>query len=238
LLNKKMKTIMVQERKTEEKRKTEKLETEEPIHMSFDEEVSIPNGKVVLDLKLDKLAIGEKVLSKGIELNIVGPSKVGVIGQNGIGKTTLLKKVLDVLREKEGVSVGYMPQNYDEILNNEEIVIDYLLDGLVDLEENMVTAYMGRSKLNWEEMTGKLSELSYGQRAKIILLKMMLDKNNVLLLDEPTRNLSSLSNPVFRDILNSFKGCVISISHDRRYLREVCGIVYELTENGLKEVEI
>ena len=86
-------------------------------------------------------------------------------------------------------------------------------------------------------MSHPIRELSGGQKAKILLLKMSMDGSNVLILDEPTRNFSSLSNPVIRRMLQQFQGAVISISHDRKYIGEVCDLVYELDENGLHPVE-
>ena len=78
-----------------------------------------------------------------------------------------------------------------------------------------------------------MSELSGGQKAKILFLKMILSGANVLLLDEPTRNFSPLSNPVIRQVLRNFGGSIISISHDRKYIEEVVDTVYELTPQGL-----
>ena len=78
-----------------------------------------------------------------------------------------------------------------------------------------------------------MSELSGGQKAKILFLKMILSGANVLLLDEPTRNFSPLSNPVIRQVLKDFGGSIISISHDRKYIEEVVDTVYELTPEGL-----
>lgn len=233
LLNKKMKNILVQERKAEEKRKTERVETEEPIFIKFNEEVEIPKGKVVLDFKLDKLEVGGKLLSKDINLFVKGPEKVGIIGKNGVGKTTLLKEIKKSLMNREDITVGYMSQNYNEVLPPNVKSIDYILGALEHYESESITSYIGRIKLTWEEMNTVTSKLSSGQKAKLILLHMMLSNNNVLLLDEPTRNISALSNPVVRKMLQSFRGAIISISHDRKYLLEVCDTVYELTANGL-----
>lgn len=83
-------------------------------------------------------------------------------------------------------------------------------------------------------MEHSISELSGGQKAKIFLLKMSLSGANVLILDEPTRNFSPLSGPVIRKILREFPGAIISISHDRKFINEVCDKVYCLTEDGLK----
>ena len=77
-------------------------------------------------------------------------------------------------------------------------------------------------------------ELSGGQKAKVLLLKMSLGNANVLILDEPTRNFSPLSGPVIRKMLREFPGAIISISHDRKYIGEVCGKEYLLEKDGLR----
>ena len=93
---------------------------------------------------------------------------------------------------------------------------------------------MGTMKFTRDEMQHTIGELSGGQRAKIIFLNMVLQKANVLILDEPTRNFSPLSAPVIRQALSEFHGTIISISHDRKYLDEVADVVYVLSEEGLK----
>ena len=93
---------------------------------------------------------------------------------------------------------------------------------------------MGTMKFTRDEMQHTIGELSGGQRAKIIFLNMVLQKANVLVLDEPTRNFSPLSAPVIRQALMDFRGTIISISHDRKYLDEVADVVYVLSEDGLK----
>ena len=79
--------------------------------------------------------------------------------------------------------------------------------------------------------------MSGGQKAKILLLKMSLSEANVLILDEPTRNFSPLSGPVIREVLRDYGGAIISVSHDRKYISEVCEKIYELTEDGLRITE-
>ena len=85
-------------------------------------------------------------------------------------------------------------------------------------------------------MEHRISGLSGGQKAKLLFLKMTLDGCDVLLLDEPTRNFSPLSGPEIREILRSFGGAVISVSHDRKYIDEVCDTVYRLTPRGLERI--
>ena len=237
-LNKEMHVIKAREKVIEGRRQTEKLETEDPIYFSFDKDSVLPNGKRIIELDLDELKIGDKVLAKNIELDVYGPTKVGIIGTNGVGKTTLLKEINKRLADRDDIRVGYMPQNYSEVLNDEDVVMDYLVRDLDEIDFDMIAAFIGRIKLNWDEMNSRIENLSYGQKAKVILLKMMLDKKNVLLLDEPTRNLSALSNPVIREVLKDFEGCIIGISHDRKFLKEVCDVVYKLEPDGLKKTEI
>ena len=86
-------------------------------------------------------------------------------------------------------------------------------------------------------MNGKINELSGGQKAKLLLIKLILDKSEVLVLDEPTTNLSPLSNPVIRKALKDFDGCIISISHDRKYIDEVIDDLYILNSDGIKKIE-
>ncbi|MGE4486062.1 MAG: ABC transporter ATP-binding protein, partial [Oscillospiraceae bacterium] len=84
----------------------------------------------------------------------------------------------------------------------------------------------------------KITELSGGQKAKLLFLKMILDGCNVLILDEPTRNFSPISGPVIRNVLKAYKGAVISVSHDRKFIRGVCERIYRLTDTGLTETDI
>lgn len=126
-----------------------------------------------------------------------------------------------------------MPQNYEELLKLEMTPVEYL-DKSGDKEERTrIRTYLGSLKYTADEMDHPIRELSGGQKAKILLLKMSLSGSNVLILDEPTRNFSPLSGPVIRKLLKEFPGAVISISHDRKFINEVCDKVYELTEDGL-----
>ncbi len=102
-------------------------------------------------------------------------------------------------------------------------------------ELTRIRTYLGSMKYTIQEMDHAIRDLSGGQKAKILLLKMSMDHRNVLILDEPTRNFSPLSGPVIRQLLQDFPGAIISVSHDRKYIQEVCCRVLELREDGLHE---
>ena len=208
-------------------------EMEEAILTKFPPEISIPKGKEVLSLELPCLCIGGKQLSGAVELNINGPERVGIIGNNGAGKSTLLKEIWHILKERKDICAAYMPQDYAEVLDYEASVIDFLA---ADSHKDTITkvrTYLGSMKFNHDEMLSKTGKLSGGQKAKILFLDMVLKGADVLILDEPTRNFSPLSAPEIRRTLAAFGGAIISISHDRKYLAEVCSKVYELTADGL-----
>ena len=113
------------------------------------------------------------------------------------------------------------------------------LDKSGDKEERTkIRTYLGALKYTADEMEHPIRELSGGQKAKVLLLKLSMSGANVLILDEPTRNFSPLSGPVIRRMLKEFPGAVISVSHDRKYLSEVCDRILKLTTEGLKVVDI
>lgn len=126
-----------------------------------------------------------------------------------------------------------MPQNYEDQLDLSLSPLEWLAITGDKEELTQIRTHLGSMRYTPDEMFHPMRELSGGQKAKILLLKMILSKANVLLLDEPTRNFSPLSNPVIREVLSAFQGCVISISHDRKYIDEVADTVYELSPQGL-----
>ena len=207
---------------------------EESIFVKFDENVNYSTKKEILDLNLEKLIIGSKVLSENIELKVFGADKICIIGENGIGKTTLLKIILDNI--KKNVKIAYMPQNYDDKMNVDMSIIDYLSKTYEKEETTKIRTFLGSMKFTPDEMFHNLKSLSGGQKAKIYFLKMILENPEVLILDEPTRNLSPFSSVEIRKLLKSYKGSIISVSHDKKYINEVCDKVYRLNKNGLELV--
>ena len=237
LLKKKMHAVKSMGRRFE--RQTQEFldfpEKEEAIFLLFQKNCGIPAGKIVLDYGLDCLSAGEKILSEHIRLGVKGPEHVGIIGKNGCGKTTLLRKIAEELKQRTDIKTAYMPQNYEEEMNMAKTCVEFLQQTGDKEEATRIRTYLGSMKYTAQEMEHSVGELSGGQRAKLFFLKMSLEGSQVLVLDEPTRNFSPLSNPVIRRILGEFPGTIISVSHDRKYLQEVCTVLYELTPQGLEK---
>ena len=234
LLKKKMHAVKAQqknlERKKEELRQT--YEPEEAIDIFFDE-IRIDPNKVILDLDLPVLKAGEKTVGKDLCLKVLGKDRVCIIGENGAGKTTLIRKIRESLAKRSDIKVGYLPQDYGESLDPKKTPVDFLMKEGKAEERTRVRSCLGALRFTSEEMEHRIEELSEGQKCKILLLKLILDKCDVLLMDEPTRNLSPLSNPRVREILNDFGGAIIAVSHDRKFIEEVANRIYELKDGYL-----
>lgn len=234
---------------------TQKYEVEEGINLKFDNlnildakgsssnskiNYLIDPSKVVLDLNIEQLKINNEkaLIDKPISLYIKGSKKIAIIGENGAGKSTLLKLIYEELASKSSFNVGYMSQNYEDELLNYMSPLDYLAKeiGASTKEElTKIQTYLGSLKFTYEEMNRSISSLSGGQKAKIFFTKLILKKVNVMLLDEPTRNISPLSNKSFISSIKEYKGAIIAVSHDRNFIYQVFDEIYELSsERGLQ----
>lgn len=238
LLKKKMKAVKNMEHRFERENEemTQLPEEESAIFFKLgDKSVAVPAGKGIIELTLDSLSTAgdERILARDIRLTIRGAEKICIVGKNGAGKTTLLKKLAEELLGRTDIHAEYMPQNYEDVLNLKMTPVDYLDTSGEKEERTRIRTYLGSLKYTADEMAHPIAELSGGQKAKVLLLKMSLSGANLLLLDEPTRNFSPLSGPVIRKMLAEFPGAIISISHDRKYIDEVCDKIYRLTEEGL-----
>ena len=239
LLKKSMHRIKAYEARFEKEfaNMTEIPETEDAIFVKFGQQSAMPAGKRVLEYRLPRLEVEGRVLAENVALDIRGAEKVCIIGKNGCGKTTLLRKIAKELLERTDIKAAYMPQNYEELLNMEETPIAFLSVKGDKEEISTIRTYLGSMKYTADEMEHKIGDLSGGQKAKLLLLKMSMAGCNVLILDEPTRNFSPMSGPVIREMLKNFGGAILTVSHDRRYIEEVATVVYELTAQGLIKIE-
>ncbi|MCH5265200.1 MAG: ABC-F family ATP-binding cassette domain-containing protein [Lachnospiraceae bacterium] len=238
LLKKKMKAVKSLEHRFEREARemTEFPDAEEAILLRLGRCGNIPAGKTVLNMELPGLQAGNTVLAENLSLWIRGPEKVCIVGNNGAGKTTLLKEIVRALSGREDICMAYMPQNYEEELPGEKTPVEFLCPMGDREERSRIQTFLGSLKFTYEEMGRPLRELSGGQKAKVFLLKMSISGAGVWLLDEPTRNLSPLSGPIIRKMLQSFPGTIISVSHDRKYMEEVCDTLYRLDGEGLHQI--
>ena len=240
LLAKKMKTVLSQEKRFEKEAQsmTQKPLEEEQIQLFFSDIQPLASSKVLVQLEKENLSIGERILAQELQLTVRGQDKIGIIGPNGVGKSTLLAKLRQLLSAKREISLGFMPQDYHKKLQLDLSPVAYLSQTGQKEELQKIQSHLASLNFNYPEMHHQIRSLSGGQQGKLLLVDLVLRKPNFLILDEPTRNFSPTSQPEIRKLFASYPGGLITVSHDRRFLKEVCTSIYRLTENGLEVVAL
>lgn len=240
LIAKKMKNILSQEKRYQKEAEnlTEIPLREARIDLRFQGIENIPAHKRVIDLQEFYLEVAGKVLARHLQLTVKAGEKVGLIGPNGAGKSSLLKQIYHILNSTSPYTIGYMPQDYRDVLDEKMTPLAFLAEGGDKKKKEQVLTHLASLQFTREEARHPISHLSGGQKAKLLLLKMVLDSPPILLLDEPTRNFSPTSQPEVRKLFADFPGSLVTVSHDRLFLKEVCHKIYRLSETGLEEVEI
>ena len=179
-----------------------------------------------------------KTLLTGVEFNVRRGEKAAVIGENGIGKSTLLKSILGLLPQEgeirwgRGVTTGYYDQE-NEQMNPENTALEELWSRFPRLPEHAVRSLLGQVLLTGDNCYKKVSVLSGGERARLGFAILMAEQRNTLVLDEPTNHLDLASREELERALTAFDGTLIFVSHDRYFLNTIPTKIIELTRDGV-----
>lgn len=174
------------------------------------------------------------VLVDSLSFTLNDGERLALIGEEGNGKSTLLHLIRNTLEKRSDLRVFYMPQDAGDLLDFSLSPVELLSPSGKKEERSRAGILLGSMKFTADEMNHPSAGLSGGQKAKLMFLMMAEIGANVLLLDEPTRNLSPLSGPVIRELLAEYPGCIITVSHDRRLIQEVCTRTVTLTPEGVR----
>lgn len=174
------------------------------------------------------------VLVDSLSFTLNDCERLALIGEEGNGKSTLLHLIRNTLEKRSDLRVFYMPQDAGDPLDFSLSPVELLSPSGKKEERSRAGILLGSMKFTADEMNHPSAGLSGGQKAKLMFLMMAESGANVLLLDEPTRNLSPLSGPVIRELLAEYPGCIITVSHDRRLIQEVCTRTVTLTPEGVR----
>lgn len=223
--------------------KIERIEVDEDDNsvMSLRFPVSVIPGKVVIEIKDLSKSYGSKDVLKNINLLVERDSKTAFVGQNGQGKSTLAKIIVQELdydghlKLGHNVQIGYFAQNQAEYLDGSKTVLDTMIDAANESNRSKVRDILGSFLFRGDEVEKYVKVLSGGERNRLALAKMLLQPFNVLVMDEPTNHLDIKSKNVLKQALQNFEGTLILVSHDRDFLQGLTNKVYEFKDQKIKE---
>lgn len=200
-------------------------------------ETDTPSVDLVLRLKDLRKSFDGHEIFKNINLDIYRGDRVGIIGKNGVGKSTILKIVNGLEKSSGGevkigdrVKIGYYDQNHQG-LNPDRTVIEELMYHFV-LSEEQARNICGGFLFTEDDVYKEIKSLSGGEKARVAFMKLMLEKPNFLVLDEPTNHLDIYSREILEEAMEDYTGTVLVVSHDRNFLDCVVNSIYEVRSDG------
>ncbi len=217
------------------------LDVEDNRAMKLSFPVSKQPGKMIIEAKRIKKAYEDKMVLQGVDFEIARGTKTAFVGQNGQGKSTLAKIIVDDITYEgdcalgHNVMLGYFAQNQAEYLDGNLTLLETMQDAATDANRSRVRDLLGSFLFRGDDVEKRVKVLSGGERNRLALAKLMLQPFNVLIMDEPTNHLDIDSKNVLKEALRKFEGTLILISHDRDFLQGLSDRVLEFKDHKLKE---
>jgi ATPase subunit of ABC transporter with duplicated ATPase domains len=204
-----------------------------------------PSGKQVLQINgIDKSYGAQKVLNK-VKFGVNRGEKVGIIGQNGIGKSTLLKILLKVIEADHAeyewgyeTQVGYFSQDHHEIMQEKRSIYEWLQDQSHKVDDKVIRGVLGSMLFTKDDVHKRLDSLSGGEAARVLFANINLMQPNVLVLDEPTNHLDMETIDALATSLKDYQGTLLVVSHDRHFLDKICSRVIVLQHEKISDYEL
>ena len=223
--------------------KVERIEVDEDDNsvMNISFPVSITPGRVVVEAEHVTKAYGDKVILKDISLLVERGSKIAFVGQNGQGKSTFIKAIVNefkydgTIKLGHNVQLGYFAQNQAEYLDGEKTLLDTMIEAANDTNRSKVRDMLGAFLFRGDDVEKKVKVLSGGERNRLALCRLLLQPINVLVMDEPTNHLDIKSKNVLKAALQNFEGTLLLVSHDRDFLQGMANTVYEFKDQKIRE---
>lgn len=206
------------------------------IHITLEPE--IVSGNDVLTVRGLSKAYGQSLFS-GVDFELKRGERVALIGNNGTGKTTILKIINDLVPADAGeivlgtnVHIGYYDQEHQN-LNPEHTLFDEIAAAYPDMTNTRVRNVLAAFLFTEDEVFKKIKDISGGERGRVSLAKLMLSKANFLILDEPTNHLDIISKEILESALNAYTGTVLYVSHDRYFINKTASRILDLSHGRL-----
>ncbi|MBC6003420.1 ABC-F family ATP-binding cassette domain-containing protein [Paeniclostridium sp. NSJ-45] len=194
-------------------------------------------SKNLIEVKDLTLKVDEKLLLNDVSFKIKRNKKIALIGENGCGKSSLIKEILknnnEAIKINERVKIGYFSQSQDT-LNMNKSILDNIKE-VSSFDETFIRINLNLFGFKGDEVYKKVGVLSGGEKVKVALCKIILEDNNLLLLDEPTNYLDIISMEALEKSLRSTNKTMLIVSHDRSFISSVCDYIIEIKDKSLRE---
>ena len=221
--------------------KVERLDkpvTYEP-QMHINLEPSVISGNDVLRVEGLGKSFGNLKLFDNLNFEIKRSEKVSIIGNNGTGKTTLLKIVNEIIPADSGkvtlgskVKIGYYDQEH-QVLDSDKTLFDELSDAYPNMDNTAIRNILAAFLFTGDDVFKRIKDISGGEKGRVSLAKLMLSEANLLILDEPTNHLDITSKEILENAINNYSGTVLYVSHDRYFINKTATRIMDLTGNML-----
>lgn len=212
-------------------------EKEAAINFSFSAKEGGANE--VLTVTGIKKSFGANVILSGADMNIYKGERAFLLGDNGCGKTTLLKMIMGkekpdygTIRLGNGIYIGYYEQQHTN-LSDEKTVLDEIADAYPKLDRTKIRSSLAAFLFRNDDCFKLIGSLSGGEKARVLLCKIMLSDSNFLILDEPTNHLDIFSKEALEDALKSYPGTILAVSHDRYFINALADKIYKMADHTL-----
>lgn len=240
-MDKQIKSKMKRLEKELEKNKVEKPKEKEELHFHFKQ--SKKRGKRIVEVKNGEMKFGERILFQNSHFYLKSGERIGILGENGCGKTTLLRVIMGEIGFSSGelwkshsLNIGYLSQDVTD-LDETKTILEYL--GLTVKEEigeaRTIFANIG---FNADKINQRISSLSLGERTRVKLVKLLLDEVDLLILDEPTNHLDLASRESLEIMLHAYEGTILTVSHDHYFLEKMCDKLLVFENQEIKRIEM
>ncbi|KAL1337461.1 ABC transporter F family member 5 [Arachis hypogaea] len=231
-------------------KKLERLQDEELVEKPFERKqmkIRFPergrSGRSVVTIKNLEFAFEDKTLFKKANLTIERGEKIAIIGPNGCGKSTLLKLIMgiekpmggEVVLGEHNVLPNYFEQNQAEALDLDKTVLQTVEEAAEDWKIDDIKGLLGRCNFKADMLDRKVSLLSGGEKARLAFCKFMVKPSTLLVLDEPTNHLDIPSKEMLEEAINEYEGTVITVSHDRYFIKQIVNRVIEVKDGTLQD---
>jgi ATP-binding cassette, subfamily F, member 3 len=199
-------------------------------------------GNVVLEAKGIYQSFGEKLVLKDVNFILEKGDRIGFVGQNGMGKTTMAKIINNGLTPTKGsirlgsnVAISYFAQNQAELLDTKKTVLDVMEDNAPADQRSRVRSILGAFLFSGDDVDKRVSVLSGGERARLAMACMIIKPGNLLILDEPTNHLDMQSKEILKQAIKAYDGTLLVVSHDREFLEDLTDKTYEFADQNIIE---